>query len=242
MAFGSAPSLFGDFYFSLFSLYSPASVHLVLFFFKNISCLYVDWCVWWVSCLHVPLVPAEVSRGQAEPLELELWILVNNHVLGTEPGPLLEQPGLFATEPSLQPLVLFFRWFFSHLLDGCDQLRVYKHLVFGCFSSLCSLPPCWNIRQVFILFPLPNKSLEKRESLSAQVLMRALSLPDVSWFLILNKEITIWRRHNSLKWPQQFLIWELVAVTQQNSLAGRKEVKVCNSDLVIFPPGLWFIK
>lgn len=153
------------------------------------------------------------------------------------PGPLLEQPGLFATEPSLQPLVLFFRWFFSHLLDGCDQLRVYKHLVFGCFSSLCSLPPCWNIRQVFILFPLPNKSLEKRESLSAQVLMRALSLPDVSWFLILNKEITIWRRHNSLKWPQQFLIWELVAVTQQNSLAGRKEVKVCNSDLVIFPQG-----
>lgn len=118
---------------------SPSSVCVLLhqftlsYFFKNISCLYVDWCVWWVSCLHVPLVPAEVSRGQAEPLELELWILVNNHVLGTEPGPLLEQPGLFATEPSLQPLVLFFRWFFSHLLNGCDQLRVYKHLVFGCF-------------------------------------------------------------------------------------------------------------
>lgn len=39
-----------------------------------------------MSCLHVPLVPAEVSRRQAEPLELELWILVNDRVLGTEPG------------------------------------------------------------------------------------------------------------------------------------------------------------
>lgn len=58
---------------------------------------------------------------------------------------------------------------------------------------------CLNIRQHF--FPLQKKSLRKEGESYIQVLIKALPLPDAFWFLYFKQGSTIYRRHNSLKWP-----------------------------------------